>query len=587
MPEKQQSLPLRQQPDPYDNEPPSPPSEDDMAPNQQRGLYDAIFIKLVRSEFSKQDFLPEDDFETLITEDTVKEELDNTLEAFDPSLVKYIAKHARKTFATLVIQGKVHKAVNLEKSKFNDDYLPIANEESGLTSLNGLSRDRHAWRWFKSWWTQERNEFCEKQWTFLSPIFESNSMMEVLHRDCRLPFITCDSKIDEGSFSFVHKGTIHHAHHKISSGNLVIAIKELRDTAVGADQRELAALDLARKLQHPHIVPFVGGFRQGTTSHLLFQWADGGNLRSYWNNKENWSRDADLISWTIEQIKGLFSALRKWHDLDELYSTPLNGRHGDLKPENLLRSLGAPGSRRSIFQIADLGLAKIHSNPTHARNKPSSTLGGTPRYKPPEDKPKISRSYDMWSMGCITLEWIIWLVYGIDELGAFYEQACPEDCDSFWSRESDDHPTHPGVISWMKHMTDTCLADEEHCYSIALRKLLIFVRNRLLVPDPVDYDTTDTTQQSKENSDLSILITPAPDAGSIKSLSGRAKCKDACTELENISSIPNGVRNYMYNPGVNMNGPNGRGPSKRISSKLQVPSTSSSHQEVNGPLDNR
>jgi len=215
MPAEQQSLPLRQQPDSYDNEPPSPSSEVDMAPNQQRGLYDAIFERLVRSQFSKQDFLPEDDFETLVTEDTIKEELDKALGAFDPSLAEYIAKNARKSFATLVIQGKVHMAVNLERLKFNDDYLPIANEESGLSSLNGLSRDRYAWKWFKSWTTQERNDFCEKQWTFLSPIFESNSRMEVLHRDCRLPFITCDPRIERGSFCFVHKATVHHAHHTI------------------------------------------------------------------------------------------------------------------------------------------------------------------------------------------------------------------------------------------------------------------------------------------------------------------------------------------------------------------------------------
>jgi len=93
----------------------------------------------------------------------------------------------------------------------------------------------------------------------------------------------------------------------------VIAIKELRNKEAGADQSELDALDLARQLKHPHIVRFVGGFKQNFKSHLLFQWADGGNLRSYWNNAENWSRDADLISWTIGQMQGLVAALDQWH----------------------------------------------------------------------------------------------------------------------------------------------------------------------------------------------------------------------------------------------------------------------------------
>ena len=33
-----------------------------------------------------------------------------------------------------------------------------------------------------------------------------------------------------------------------------------------------------------------------------------------------------------------------------------------------------------------------------------------------------SRLYDVWSMGCITLEFIIWLLYGNDELNNFYGQ---------------------------------------------------------------------------------------------------------------------------------------------------------------------
>ena len=233
MPAEQQSLPLRLQQGLCDNEPTSATWEDGMAPNQQRGLYDAIFEKLVRSEFSQKSFLPQDDFEKLITENTIKEELDKVFGTLDSSLAKYIAKKAPRTFATLVIQDKVLKAMNLEKSKFNDDYLPIANEDSVLTSLNGLSRDGHAWKWFNSWRTQEKNDFCERQWTFLSPTFESNSMMEVLHRDCRLPFITCDSKREGGSFSFVHKATIHHAHHKISSVSSSSSICGILLTAIG------------------------------------------------------------------------------------------------------------------------------------------------------------------------------------------------------------------------------------------------------------------------------------------------------------------------------------------------------------------
>ncbi|KAI4953730.1 hypothetical protein J4E91_002578 [Alternaria rosae] len=500
-------------------------SDDDMGRSQERGLYDAIVERLVYSEFSQKDFLPQDDFRLLITEDAIEEELDRAVSGkYDSSLVKYIAKHARKTFATLVYRDAVHRAINLEKFGFGDKYLPIALDGSCLTSLNGFARDSHAWKWFSKWRTQEKHSFCKGQWVFLP------------------------------------------------QDNLVIAIKELRNKEAGADQSELDALALARQLKHPHIVRFVGGFRQNSTSHLLFQWADGGNLRSYWNNEDNWSRDADLIGWTIEQIQGLVEALEQWHNNPSRIT--LNGRHGDLKPENILRSLGA---QRGIFQIADLGLAKIHSLPTPARNKPSSSPGGTLRYRPPEVGRKISRSYDMWGMGCIILEWIIWLVYGIHELNDFCQQAFPEEFDAFWLRDNESRTTNPVVVSWMKHMTDTCLADGDQCYSIALRKLLIFVRDRLLVPDTTEQDTRDTYHSSVDNDEVPIYVTPASDVRHT-SLPGRAKGRESCIELGKIGSTPHGVSYYMYNPMVNMSGPNGRGPS--IPSKLLKPfATSNSRLE--------
>jgi hypothetical protein len=198
-------------------------SDDDMSRSQERGLYDAIVEKLVYSEFSQKDFLPQDDFETLLTEKTVKDELDKAaFGSFDSSLVKYITKHARKTFATLVYGDAVHRAVNLERLEFGDKYLPIALEGSHPTSLNGFARDSEAWKWFHKWKTQEKHFFCKEQWIFLPPIFTNDSTMETLHRDCRLPFIACKSKGEGGSFSLLHKATIHHAHQTVSSVSMSI-----------------------------------------------------------------------------------------------------------------------------------------------------------------------------------------------------------------------------------------------------------------------------------------------------------------------------------------------------------------------------
>jgi len=198
-------------------------SEDDMGQNQERGLYDAIVEHFAYSEFSQKDFLPQDDFESLITEQTIREELDKAaFGKYDSSLVKYITKHARKTFATLVCGDAVCRAIDLENFEFGDKHLPIALEGSRLISLNGFARDSHAWKWFNKWRTQEKHFFCKEQWVFLPQTFSNDSTMENLHRDCRLPFIACSFQNEGGSFSLLHKATIHHAHQTASSVSIFV-----------------------------------------------------------------------------------------------------------------------------------------------------------------------------------------------------------------------------------------------------------------------------------------------------------------------------------------------------------------------------
>jgi len=217
------SLPFPPQDNSYNVETMRSQSEISTSPLQEKGLYDAIVEHLTYSEFSQKDFLPQDDFESLITEHTVKEELEKAaFGQYDSSLVKYITKHARKTFATLVYGDAVRRAISLERFEFGDKYLPIALEGPSPVSLNGLARDSDAWKWFNKWRTQEKHFFCKEQWVFLPQIFRNDSTMENLHRDCRLPFIACESQGEGGRFSSLHKATIHHAHQTVSSVSIFV-----------------------------------------------------------------------------------------------------------------------------------------------------------------------------------------------------------------------------------------------------------------------------------------------------------------------------------------------------------------------------
>lgn len=74
--------------------------------------------------------------------------------------------------------------------------------------------------------------------------------------------------------------------------------------------------------------------------------------------------------------------------------------------------------------LADFGPAKQHEASTALRLGMTKTFVGTYRYEIPE-KPSgngpRSRLYDMWSMGCIIIEFVVWLLYGHNELRRFQD----------------------------------------------------------------------------------------------------------------------------------------------------------------------
>jgi serine/threonine protein kinase len=100
----------------------------------------------------------------------------------------------------------------------------------------------------------------------------------------------------------------------------------------------------------------------------------------------------------------------------------LFGRHGDIKPENILWFQSRNSDQKGILKITDFGLTEFshsHSN----FYKPKSKMAMTPSYRAPEGDLEggAGPSSDIWSLGCIFLEFITWLVGGWGLLFEFYE----------------------------------------------------------------------------------------------------------------------------------------------------------------------
>ena len=185
---------------------------------------------------------------------------------------------------------------------------------------------------------------------------------------------------------------------------------------------------------------------------MLFPYAEC-NLRQYMEHYTFSSPTKRNVLWLLAQLLGLSNALRGIHNLSNPEASfnllapqqnlRISGWHHDLKPENILYFKG-PASKEGSFKIADFGSSKVHTYRSGTGSNNTRTPNGTPTYEPPEAAKEgaTSRPYDMWSMGCVFLEMLIWAVYDYDAVNTFRRsrdgKRFPDDAnyvlmdDAFW-----------------------------------------------------------------------------------------------------------------------------------------------------------
>jgi len=154
---------------------------------------------------------------------------------------------------------------------------------------------------------------------------------------------------------------------------------------------------------------------------------------------------------------------------------------GDLKPENILWFNESDNpTEQGILQITDLGLGRFHGFGSKSRDDPRKTPGSA-TYVPPEMALNIpiSRAYDIWSLGCVFLEFFTWMVEGYEAVEDFSNARLlkTEDGvidDTFFTRTGGHAVVREGVISWVQR-----LRQHRRC-SRMIHDLLDLTMNRML-----------------------------------------------------------------------------------------------------------
>jgi serine/threonine protein kinase len=108
------------------------------------------------------------------------------------------------------------------------------------------------------------------------------------------------------------------------------------------------------------------------------------------------------------------------------------GRHGDLKPENILWFKTYHNDNQAYFmgllKISDFGMTSFHESLSRSKLDPKS-LGVSPTYRAPEYdiKEHVSQSYDIWTLGCVLVEFVTWYLLGWDGVDGFSKSRTEDD----------------------------------------------------------------------------------------------------------------------------------------------------------------
>ncbi|KAK4164676.1 kinase-like domain-containing protein [Cladorrhinum sp. PSN259] len=403
-----------------------------------RSIFHQLDNATVTSSINDERFLPLDQRDKIVTIDAITKTVQRPvggpakLLSFiwpspSPQLPKQIHQEAKNIFTILVLIGHISEIEGLLNDGLTDKDLPLSRKDNNTDILISKATGRE-FASFNKWNPPRVKQFLRDQWVVQAPVFEQAGETVHLEQDCPLPFISLSEdgtieKLNGGASDvWVHPAQIHPAHRSESFASSItdstLAVKEIGNESAFITERD--NLERLKSFPHRHLIKLLGIIEQVKLFYFIFPWAHGGDLRQFWEHADSHPFDETLVLWSLRQILGLVDGLKLLHEKGI--------RHGDIKPQNVLHFTD-PRIKDSIqlgtLVLGDVGVSKFHRDATHVRHWATKTHAVTVSYEAPEaehdqemDIPR-SRLYDMWSLGCMSLEFTVWLLYGFEAVETF------------------------------------------------------------------------------------------------------------------------------------------------------------------------
>src|SRR2546428_1651211 len=172
-----------------------------------------------------------------------------------------------------------------------------------------------------------------------------------------------------------------------------VAIKVLHSelTAALGAERFLREIEIAARLQHPHILPLYDSGAAAGFLYYVMPYVEGESLRDRLTREKQLPQDDALRIAT--EVAGALA-----------YAHSRGVVHRDIKPENIMLSGGAA-------VVADFGIARAVSAAGQSRHlTETGTIIGTPAYMSPEQATgatEIDGRSGQYSLACVLYEMLV------------------------------------------------------------------------------------------------------------------------------------------------------------------------------------